>query len=112
MVLGAPLGSAAYVRIALRSKRQEHGSLFEKIPCGLDMHSAWLLFLLCEATRSNYLVARRRLLHPQRLHACFAAPATRAPSMPLRGQASRHLGQRSRVCRKAGGSSRQQRVFA
>ena len=61
MVLGTPLGSAAYVQAALRSKRQEHDLLLDTIPGVPDLQSAWLLLLLCGATRSNYLL---RVLTP------------------------------------------------
>ena len=47
MVLGTPLGSAAYVQAALRSTRQEHDLLLDKIPGVHDLQSAWLLLLRC-----------------------------------------------------------------
>ena len=62
MVLGTPLGSAAYVQAALQSKREAHDALLDKIPGVPDMQSAWLLLLLCGATRANYWL---RVLPPQ-----------------------------------------------
>ena len=62
MVLGTPLGSAAYVQAALQSKREAHDALLNKIPGVPDLQSAWLLLLLCGATRANCWL---RVLPPQ-----------------------------------------------
>ena len=47
MVLGTPLGNAAYVQAALQSKREAHDALLDKITRVPDLQSAWLLLLLC-----------------------------------------------------------------
>ena len=62
MVLGTPLRSAAYVQATLQSKREAHDALLDKIPGVPDLQSAWLLLLLCGATRANYWL---RVLPPQ-----------------------------------------------
>ena len=54
-VLGAPLGSDAFVRHQLHAKRRSQDRLLQSIPRIHDLQAAWLLPLLfCAAPRANY----------------------------------------------------------
>ena len=61
VVLGAPLGSAAFVRQHLQEKRRQHNTLLQRIPALSDLQSAWLLLVFCASPRANYLL---RMLPP------------------------------------------------
>ena len=55
-VLGAPLGSDAFVRHQLHAKRRSQDRLLQSIPRIHDLQAAWLLLLFCAAPRANYLL--------------------------------------------------------
>ena len=61
-VLGTPLGSPEFVRARLLELSASHQRLVDKIPLVSDLQSAWLLLLLCAASRPNYIL---RVLHPE-----------------------------------------------
>ena len=61
VVLGAPLGTEAFVQRHLRDRRRNQDALLERIPTLGDLQSAWLLLLFCASTRANYLL---RMLPP------------------------------------------------
>ena len=71
LVLGAPLGSEAFVQQELHRKRETQDQLLTRLPAVGDLQSAWLLLLFCASPRANYLLrmlppgatARLRLLH-------------------------------------------------
>ena len=56
VVLGAPIGSEAYVQRQLRLKRDEHDRLLQRIPAVEDLQAAWLLLRHCACPRANYLL--------------------------------------------------------
>ena len=61
LVLGAPLGSEAFVRRELRRKRETQDQLLARLPAVGDLQCAWLLLLFCASPRPNYLL---RMLPP------------------------------------------------
>ena len=61
VVLGAPLGSDAFVQHELRRKRGLHDELLSHFPGLPDLQGAWLLLLFCASPRANYLL---RMLPP------------------------------------------------
>ena len=56
LVLGAPLGSEAFVQRELSRRREMQDRLLGKLPTVSDLHPAWLLLLFCAAPRANYLL--------------------------------------------------------
>ena len=60
-MLGAPLGTEAFVQRQLRDRRRHQDVLLERIPALSDLQSAWLQLLFCASTRANYLL---RMLPP------------------------------------------------
>ena len=61
LVLGAPLGSEAFVQQELHRKRETQDQLLTRLPAVGDLQSAWLLLLFCASPRANYLL---RMLPP------------------------------------------------
>ena len=61
LVLGAPLGSEAFVRRELRRKRETQDQLLARLPAVGDLQCAWLLLLFCASPRANCLL---RMLPP------------------------------------------------
>ena len=61
VVLGAALGSDAFVQHELRRKRGLHDELLSHLPGLPDLQGAWLLLLFCASPRANYLL---RMLPP------------------------------------------------
>ena len=61
LVLGAPLGSEAFVQRELSRRREMQDRLLGKLPTVSDLQCAWLLLLFCAAPRANYLL---RMLPP------------------------------------------------
>jgi len=61
LVLGAPLGSEAFVQLELRNKRGTQDQLLTRLPAVGDLQCAWLLLLFCVSPRANYLL---RMLPP------------------------------------------------
>ena len=55
-VLGAPLGTDAYVRAHLQDIVDSHQVLLGRIPAVPDLQSAWVLLLYCASTRANYFL--------------------------------------------------------
>eukprot|EP00439_Symbiodinium_sp_Y106_P062212 s1908_g9.t1 len=47
LVLGAPLGSDAFVQLELRRKRETQDQLITRLPAVGDLQCAWLLLLFC-----------------------------------------------------------------
>ena len=47
VVLGTPVGHAAFVQAHLRQKRAEQQQLLDRIPCVPDLQAAWLVLLYC-----------------------------------------------------------------
>ena len=97
-VLGAPIGSSECVLAQLNAKSREQRLLFQRIPAVPDLQSAWLLLLLCGATRANFwlrmvrpeLTAQFAEQHDNNVWQCFATllglpegQPTVAVSMPL-----------------------------
>ncbi len=56
MVLGSPLGTAAYVRASLADKFAEHDQLLQALGHMEDLQAAWLILSMCAAARPNYLL--------------------------------------------------------
>ena len=53
-ILGIPVGQPGFVRTFLEQKSEEHVLLFEWIPAMEDPQSAWLILVMCAATRANF----------------------------------------------------------
>ena len=53
-ILGIPVGQPGFVMAFLEQKSQEHALLFERIPAVDDPQSAWLILVMCAATRANF----------------------------------------------------------
>ena len=60
-ILGTPLGHEDFVQGQLDEKIEEHRVLLDKISKVPDLQCAWLLLLLCAASRANYML---RVVHP------------------------------------------------
>ena len=54
IVLGSPLGSAAFVQAALANTLEEQGRLLTLLPQLPDLQCAWILLSMCAAPRSNH----------------------------------------------------------
>ena len=54
-VLGAPIGSAAFVQHQLQHANQQHQHLLDRIPHLEDLQASWLLLLHCASPRSYLL---------------------------------------------------------
>ena len=61
IVLGTPLGDAAFIQAHLEMKATEQRTLLDRIPLS-DLQSAWLILLHCASARANYLL---RVVEPQ-----------------------------------------------
>ena len=55
-VLGAPIGSAAFVQHQLQQANQQHQHLLDRIPHLEDLQASWLLLLYCASPRCTYLL--------------------------------------------------------
>ena len=55
-VLGAPIGSGAFVQNHLRQANQQHQHLLDRIPHLEDLQASWLLLLFCASPRCTYLL--------------------------------------------------------
>ena len=55
-VLGAPIGSAAFVQHQLQQANQQHQHLLDRIPQLEDLQASWLLLLHCASPRCTYLL--------------------------------------------------------
>ena len=55
-VLGAPIGSLAYIEAALARTTAKHAVLFERITAVPDLQCAYLLLTYCANTRATYLL--------------------------------------------------------
>jgi len=55
-VLGAPIGSGAFVQHQLRQANQQHQHLLDRIPHLEDLQASWLLLLFCASPRCTYLL--------------------------------------------------------
>ena len=55
-VLGAPIGSGAFVQNQLRQANQQHQHLLDRIPHLEDLQASWLLLLFCASPRCTYLL--------------------------------------------------------
>ena len=55
-VLGAPIGSAAFVQHQLQQANQQHQHLLDRIPHLEDLQASWLLWLYCASPRCTYLL--------------------------------------------------------
>ena len=62
IVLGTPLGDAAFIQAHLEIKATEQRTLLDRIPLMSDLQSAWLILLHCASARANYLL---RVVEPQ-----------------------------------------------
>ena len=60
-ILGTPLGHEDFVQGQLDEKIDEHRVLLDRISKVPDLQCAWLLLLLCAASRANYML---RVVHP------------------------------------------------
>ena len=61
VVLGSPLGHAAFVQEHAQARQEEENRLLEELPKLEDLQAAWALLLHCAAPRANHLL---RLLPP------------------------------------------------
>ena len=61
-VLGAPLGTQAYIQASLAATLAKHMPLLQSIPTLHDLQASWLLLLFTASPRCNYLL---RLLPPE-----------------------------------------------
>ena len=88
-MLGAPLGSEAFVRRELGRKRVVQDQLLSRFPAVGDLQSAWLLLLFCASPRANYLL---RMLPPGATQALARErdTAVRACLAALLFQSARH----------------------
>ena len=96
IVLGAPIGSEAYVQRQLQTKRDEHDRLLARIPAVEDLQAAWLLLRHCACPRANYLLralppaltAAYASAHDEAVGCCLATLLGLAdgplPAMPAR----------------------------
>ena len=55
-VLGAPIGSAAFVQHQLQQANQQHQHLLDRIPHLEDLQASWLLLFYCASPRCTYLL--------------------------------------------------------
>ena len=55
-VLGAPIGSRAFVQHQLRQANQQHQHLLDRIPHLEDLQASWLLLPFCASPRCTYLL--------------------------------------------------------
>ena len=60
-ILATPLGHVDFVQGQLDEKIDEHGVLLDRISKVPDLQCAWLLLLLCAASRANYVL---RVVNP------------------------------------------------
>ena len=99
VVLGAPIGSEAYVQRQLRLKRDEHDRLLQRIPAVEDLQAAWLLLRHCACPRANYLLralppastAEYASAHDEAVAYCLATllGLADAPLPPMQQRAAR-----------------------
>ena len=101
VVLGAPLGTEAFVQRHLRDRRRNQDALLERIPTLGDLQSAWLLLLFCASTRANYFLrmlpphctAAYSREHDRAIASCFRTVlyGEEAPELPADALASAQL---------------------